>query len=175
MRHREKRKYAAVRWPVVLLLLLGLLAGGVSAYLLLSAEEPVTNSFSTDAHPVITVNGYRVTVDSANYPVYLRAAVVVNWKTADGGVLAVVPTGYDLDISDEWKLHDGFYYYPDPVWPGDVLPPVIESLTAPAQGQPGFQADCTLAAELSVQAVQAVGSADDGKTAAEDAWDIALP
>lgn len=167
-----RKKYPPVFWIMLILALLGATFGGVSAYLSHSTQTPVTNSFSTDAHPVITVDGYFVTVQSSNYPVYLRAAVVPNWVTESGNYLAAVPVNYDLVIADGWDYRDdGFYYYHQPVYPNPSQPiPVIKSLTPPSEGNAGYQAGCRLVADLSVQAVQAVGYTDDGKIAVEDAW-----
>ena len=168
----RRKKYTPVVWIVLILGLLGISFGGVRAYLFLSAQEQVTNTFSVDDHPEVTVGeGYSVAVN-ANYPVYLRAAVVLNWKTANDKLLAVVPSGYTLET--QWIYHDGFYYYPAPVYPTDQdIPPVIDSLTAPGEGQAGYQADCLLIADVAVQAVQAVGSTDSGDIpAVRDAWGV---
>lgn len=175
--HREKyqfreKKYALVVWTVLILGLLGISFGGVRAYLFLSAQNQVTNTFSVDGHPEVTIgDGYSVAV-RADYPVYLRAAVVLNWKTADDRLLAVVPSGYTLET--QWIYHNGFYYYPEPVYSTDQdIPPVIDSLTAPGVGQAGYQAGCTLIADVAVQAVQAVGSTDSGDIpAVRDAWGV---
>lgn len=143
-----------------------------AAYVMTSVS--IVNSFSTDINPVIAVDAdYTVSVTSSTYPVYLRAAVVVYWKTMNENILAEAPSGYTLETSDEWKFHNGFYYYCQPVQVGSDIPPVSTKLVAPVEGQSGYQVGCTLVADLSVQAVQAVGTVDNGSlTAVEQAWGV---
>ena len=136
-KYQTKRKSYAI-WIILSIAILSVSFGGARAYLLHSSDEPLVNSFSTDINPVITVDDdYSVSVTSSAYPVYLRAAVVVYWRTVNENVLADVPSGYTLETSDEWKFHNGFYYYCQPVQVGSDIPPVITKLVAPVEGQSG--------------------------------------
>ena len=175
MRHskEQNRNPFPILRVILILALLTVSVGGVRAYLLHS-DEVVSNSFVVDSHPSITVNtDYRVTISNTAYPVYLRAAVVVNWKDAEGHILATVPTGYkltpgkDTQTGAAWVQHsDGFYYYNKAVNSEEETLPVIAPLT-------GIQDNYTLVADVAVQAIQAVGTTDaDGKDAVFDAWGI---
>lgn len=160
-----------VFWTVLLLALLCSSVGGVWAYLLHS-DDKVTNTFTVDSDPVISIStNHQVTVSNTAYPVYLRAAVVVNWKNGTDNVLATVPTGYTLTAGDGWVLHDdGFYYYNKAVVNNESTSAVI-TLTPPADEQTGY----TLVADVAVQAIQALGTTDEGDTpAVTDAWGIGV-
>ena len=172
----EKRKGSRLLWVLLLLALLTVSAGGVRAYLLHSGDA-VTNEFQVESDPKISINStYEVTVSNTAYPVYLRAAVVVNWKDTEGHILATVPTGYTLTPSKDaktgaaWVKHtDGFYYYTKSVITGEDIPPVI-TLSPPSVEQEGY----TLVADVAVQAIQAIGTTDGAAPvdAVKDAWGI---
>ena len=90
--HKRKNRFPAVLLAVLILAVMGASFGGVRAYLSHSGGE-VNNSFTTEKHPTIAVSDdYEVTVSNTDYAVYLRAAVVVNWKsTTNNNLLAAVP------------------------------------------------------------------------------------
>lgn len=176
MGHRtENNKKKQILWAAALLVLLTLSVSGVRAYLLHS--DQVSNTLTVDSHPIISIGkNHVVTVSDTAYPVYLRAAVVVNWKDADGKILATVPSGYTLTPGKDTKTgatwvknnEDGFYYYTKSVLAGETIPPVI-TLTPPSVEQEGY----TLVADVAVQAIQAIGTTDtDEKYAVENAWGI---
>lgn len=162
------RKISPLLLVLLVLALMSTTFGGVWAYLSHSAE-PVSNTFTTDTDPVISVDsGYKVSVSNTQYPVYLRAAVVVNWKSADNSsvIMSVPVEGVDYKISGDWSKLDGnFYYYKQAVTSGTVDTPIVTLL--------GTKTGYTLVADVAVQAVQAIGKTDDGsKSAVEDAWGI---
>lgn len=171
MRHGkyQKRTISPAIWIVLILAVLGMSFGGARAYLSHTGGE-VENSFTTEVHPTITVSDdYKVTVSNTNYAVYLRAAVVVNWKSeGTGNLLAALPAaGTDYTVGRDWVKHDGFYYYKQAVTNGEINSPVV-SLTASTKD--GY----TLIADVAVQAIQAVGQTDDATPidAVEQAWGI---
>ena len=164
----RRRRMFPVFWILLILALMGTAFGGVWAYLSLSAE-PVSNTFAPDTDPVVSVDGgYQVTVSNTQYAVYLRAAVVVNWKSTDNGsvIFSKPVEGVDYKVNGDWSKLDGdFYYYKEAVTNGTIDAPIV-TLT-------GIKTGYTLVADVAVQAVQAIGQTDDGtKSAVEDAWGI---
>ena len=171
MRHGkyQKRTISPAIWIVLILAVLGMSFGGARAYLSHAGGE-VENSFTTEVHPTITVSDdYKVTVSNTNYAVYLRAAVVVNWKSeGTGNLLAALPAaGTDYTVGSDWVKQGGFYYYKQAVTNGEINSPVV-SLTASTKD--GY----TLIADVAVQAIQAVGQTDSDSPvdAVFDAWGI---
>jgi len=158
-------------WLILILLLLGSTVGGVSAYLSASSND-LKNEFQVDEPPKITVTGNSITVEDPGYAVYLRAAVMVNWKnTSNGNLLAEVPTegtDYNLSLGTNWFLHtDGFYYYKGVINNGisETIPITLTTISS----KDGY----ALTIQIAAQTVQAVGTTDTGdKDAVEDAWGI---
>lgn len=173
MRHNQsqnpRRKASPALWGILLLAALGMSFGGTKAYLSYSAG-PVPNRFTADVHPTISVSDdYKVTVSNTAYGVYLRAAVVVNWKSTDGNsILAAMPKeGTDYTVDGAWeKLDENFYYYNQVVTNGTIDAPIV-TLS-------GTKSGYTLVANIAVQAVQAVGQTDedDPQDAVFNAWNI---
>lgn len=163
-----KRKLAPALMVILIFAALVLPFGGVWAYLLHSAGS-VSNSFTVDVNPTISVDDtYKVTVSNTQYPVYLRAAVVVSWKSTTGGkLLAAMPVeGADYQVNTSWEKRDGsFYYYTEVVDNGTIDEPLV-TLSGSKDGY-------TLVADIAVQAVQAIGTVDDATTpAVQDAWGV---
>ena len=170
---KRKNRFPAVLLAVLILAVMGASFGGVRAYLSHSGGE-VNNSFTTEKHPTLTVdNDYRVTVSNTDYAVYLRAAVVVNWKSTSGdNILAEMPaegTDYKLNLSEGWHKRDGnFYYYDQAVSTATPTPPILS--LEPLTTKTGY----TLVADVAVQAIQAVGQTDGNNPvdAVHAAWGI---
>ena len=122
----------------------------------------------------------KIAVGETKYPVYVRAELVFNWQEKDkqDGVVyfnqPVEGKDYTLTINEsKWELkEDGYYYYKDPV----ASKGVTESLITEFQLiNPSLDENYALSVRILAQTVQAVGHTDDnGKSAAEDAWNIAL-
>ena len=112
-------------------------------------------------------------VGDTDYPVYVRAAIVITWQNKDGIVYFSKPdpdSDYSIDLNlNDWELRtDGFYYYKSSVASGGSTSILINSCTqtndAPVDGY-------TLSVEILVQTVQAVGSTDgENGTPETDAW-----
>lgn len=113
-----------------LALILAITIGGSIAYLLASTEE-VSNTFTaatltTEIDEEIdgnVKNNVKV-INKGNIDAYIRAVVVITWQNEEGEVWGTKPVeGMDYEITwtcDNWfKASDGFYYYKDPVAPGD--------------------------------------------------------
>lgn len=176
---REQQNTATKRtspllWLILILLLLGSTVGGVSAYLSASSNE-LKNEFQVDKPPTVTVTDNSITVEDPGYAVYLRAAVVVNWKsTTTGNLLAEIPQegegkDYTLTAGDGWFKHsDGFYYYKGVIDNGisETIPITLTTISS----KDGY----ALTIQIAAQTVQAVGTTDgaDPIDAVVDAWGI---
>lgn len=177
-----KRK--AVIGLLVCIFVLIVSAGFAIAYLS-ATTDAVTNTFeeATASNPSVSEtfsnnikSDVRIDIGSPGYAVYVRAALVINWKeSANGSVLGTAPelgTDYSLTLGDEWvKAEDGFYYYLSPISSGKTPALIVECkplVDAPEEG-------CALNVEIIAQTVQAVGETDDGTAlAVEDAWGIEI-
>ena len=168
-KYQNKRKPFPIL-PVVLiaLLVVALTSGGAVAYLAKSAD-PVTNTFKMAPDPTLTVNADNsVTVGNIGYAVYLRAAVVPNWKNGNN-VIAVSPDKFTVTKGTDWFHHsDGFYYYTKPISNGTTSP--ICTVTGDNPG------NYTLSVDIAVQAIQALGTTDRTPeiSAVLDAWGIPI-
>ena len=97
---------------------------------------------------------------SEDYPVYVRAAVAVNWKMAEGVVYAQkVEKGvdYSFDSDGKWFFcaSDGFYYYTDPVAEDGEASDLIKLFSVTGEAPEG----CTLSVTVVTQTIQAAGGA----------------
>ena len=165
-----KRKNVPVIAILLLIALLGAATGGVVAYLSTSTDS-VTNEFSQALAPVVAVQeNNSIKIEDPGYAVYLRAAVVVNWKN-DDHILAEIPkenTDYTITPGNGWKKIDSFYYYQSAVMSETTTSPVVQ--VTKIKEKKGYDLEVNVA----VQAVQAVGTTDNSpeKSAVEDAWGI---
>ena len=132
-------------------------------------------------------------VGTTEYPVYVRAAIVITWQDEKGVVYYKAPVppvdkdgnanenpDYSISLNlDDWTLGpDGFYYYNEVVQSGGNTTNLINKckqlLPAPVDGY-------TLSVEIIVQTIQAVGYTD-GEDNTDDendegkipAWDDAM-
>lgn len=170
---------------VTAVILLAASTGSVLAYLSLTTEE-TKNTFVPAKAPSLAIaetfdgtekKNVSIEVNAPGYSVYVRAAIVVTWKDADGNVWNIAPdaaTDYLLTLGDPWqKASDGFYYYPLPVYPGETLPELIQSCTLRENVTPPPGYDLNV--EILSQTVQAPGYTDSSSTpAVTDAWNIAV-
>lgn len=169
---------------VALLMILGI--GSTLAFLIDSAG-PVENKFEPSRVTCEVLEGEngdtfdgetkeKVRIkNTGDTPAYIRAAIVVTWKDAEGNVLGQMPelgTDYewDLNTTDWTKGDDGFYYYRSKDDPIEVAPDgetdylitncqLAEGVTAPA----GYG----LNVEIICSAIQA---GQNGPDAAYNAW-----
>lgn len=171
--YRKKRKSStAILLLILVFLLLCAVTGGVAAYLSASSE-PVSNQFDVQSHPNLTVNSDNsITVSGTPYAVYIRAAVVVNWKTGSGSIVADMPvqgTDYNQTIGSGWEKKGDFYYYNSP-----ILGAQQSTTTSPVVTVTPITSsdDRTLSVTVVAQAIQAVGEMDDGTKAVVEAWGV---
>lgn len=156
---KKKNRYIAI--ILVLILVLGLMIGGVSAYLSMSSD--LTNDFEQAESPSVVVSGTSVTVDPKGYAVYLRVAIDAAWEL-DGVLLPEEPTAYA--VAEDWKEIDGFYYYPGVIKGSDPVTVIPVSYSAATKD--GYN----LVVHVAAQVVQAVGETDGGMPAVQEAWGV---
>ena len=117
------------------LLLLGSVLG-VIAYM--QAQSHISNTFTVAVMKLDineTFNGSEKSdvkvLNQGDVSAYLRAAVVVNWKDADGNILSPIPEkdkDYSITMGDGWtKGSDGYWYCKSSVAVGDTSPVLIEN------------------------------------------------
>ena len=186
---RKKRTMPLASWVLILMAVLSLSTGAVVAYLAASTGA-VTNTFTAaqSKNPVIletmsenelTKSNVAVSPNNPGYAVYIRAAVLINWKnTENGNVLAKAPVegiDYEVDKGDSgWFEHGGFYYYTDMISDAaevnDQTGNLIDSITVK---NPAPEDGYTLNVEIITQTIQALGTTDDGDIpAVQNAWGI---
>ena len=182
----RKVRIPLISWALVLLAVLGLSIGGVVAYLstyTASVENTFTKDTSTDPSVVETFENnvktdVKVDVGDPGYAVYVRAAVVVTWKSSkDGNVLGKAPvagTDYTIEFGDDWKYYNGFYYYKTAVNADETNNLIVSCTPADGKTPEGY----SLNVEIIAQTIQALGQTDgnsDGtgvEDAVKNAWGI---
>lgn len=164
---------------VALLLLVG--SGSTLAYLFTNTDS-VKNTFTPaqvscavvendQAYTSNTVNitnnnKSNVTIkNTSNVPAYIRAAIVVTWKKADGTVYAVSPKAseYHLEIGTDWTKSGDFYYFKSDVDADHSTSALIISAYQNSNAPTGYY----LSIEIVAEAIQAEGM---GVTSALNAW-----
>lgn len=171
----SRRKMTPVYWVTLFLIIMIAPFSGVRAYLSL-ASQPVENHLKADDQPQIdmskqvTESGYVIAVSSkAEYAVYLRAAVVVNWKNNSTNTVLPAKDGeYSLMYDeDKWRQNsDGYIYYTDMVM--NETPITVVTVNGSKEGY-------SLEVNVAVQSIQALGTTDtDNVPAVTKAWGIAV-
>lgn len=173
-----KKSKKTILMLVSLAVLLFALVGTTLAYLTTSTK-PVVNTFTPTSVPIEidenlkdSVKEYVKVKNTGNIDAYVRVAVVVTWKDAEGNVSATVPVkGKDYDWQDgdvNWKVHtDGFYYYTQKVAAGGTT----ENLFTNCQLKTGVTPPkgYNLSVEILAQSIQAVPV-----TAVQQAWGVTI-
>lgn len=147
-----------------ILLVLALAVGGTVAYIIAQSDE-ITNIFSPSQVlcQVIDHDDGTFTVKNAgDVEAYLRAAVVVNWESAENEAYWQNPA---FTVSgDGWNLGtDGYYYYSAPV-PADTAAPVPITVTVTA-GQTAPETGYTVTVQVLGEAIQS-----EPAEAVQNAW-----
>ena len=169
-------------------LLLLTAAGSTLAYLV-DDSTTITNTFiPTKVACAVVENGQAYTASAVSVasksdvtiqntgtiPAYIRASILVSWKSADGIVYAAKPRegathDYTLRINtDDWTKQGGYYYHNSDVSPDLFTEVLIESVQQYSDGPVG--ADGTqyyLSVEIVAEAIQADGM---GAATAQAAW-----
>ena len=116
----------------------------------------------------------KIEVGKTNYPVYVRAAIIVNWQEAgnDNGPYYFEPPkpeDYELVINDaKWIKYGDYYYYTEPVESDGTTDTLIVSCKPK---NPAPDDNYSLSVTITAQTVQAVGRTDnDTQSAVLNAW-----
>lgn len=146
----KKKRRSLLLGVLIVMLLIGMTVGGVSAYLSMSATETSTFTNAEDPKPpTVSVNGTSVTVTPNGYAVYLRVAVDADCMSGND----IVPEEPSLEKnfdSQHWVTDGNFYYYKQPIT-GKISLAIPVSATHDT-----YETKINVAAQL----VQAVGKTD---------------
>ncbi len=165
------KKYHIRSGRLLLLALLIISATTVSVLALFLKSTPETKNTFTAAvsvNPEITElfeenlkEDACVKITDKGYPVYVRCAVVINWKDENGNIHIENPvenTDYILEAGENWtKMNDGFYYYNTPIQTGETAPLIIKCEPVGNPPDPAYK----LSVNIISQTIQAVGSTDE--------------
>lgn len=159
--------------PIVLILMI--VIGGTIAFL--TTQNSIENSFVLgQVKPEIKENfnsANKVKEDvyvknSGNVPIFVRTAIIINWKDKEGRVLDL-PPAKDVDYSisfstsTNWiKSQDGYYYYKNALDVNDDTDILIEECIQTREYE-----DRTLEVNIIVQGIQA-----EPANAVEEAWGV---
>lgn len=141
----QKPRKRAVRMnkTAILLLAVILLAGaviGTTVAYLTTNTDSITNTFEY-AQVSCRVDeqfNYKAKYDvkitnTSNIDAYIRAKIVINWRDADGKVVASVPEGYSRQIDglpgNGWVEQNGYYYWTKPVAENESTGCLLKSCT----------------------------------------------
>ena len=133
--------------------------GGTVAYLV-AKTDPVTNTFEpgkvscdieeTFDSPYTEKKEVKVK-NTGNTDAYIRAAIIVTWKSGKD-IVATVPvkdTDYEISIGNNWtEGDDGYYYYKGSVAPHVQTSNLINTCTVKSNG------NYTLSVEILADAIQ---------------------
>ena len=173
----NRKKGILLLTAAVLILVCGV--GGTLAYLI-TQTAPVTNTF-TPAHVtsqvVETMNGTTksdVSIkNTGNVSAYIRAAIVITWKNADGKVLAEVPqesVDYTLSINTSgWKKQGDYYYCTMVGSPNTQTSVLINSCTV-IKAKEGY----SLCVDVLAQAIQSSPNTVESSTWNSDVTNLAI-
>lgn len=191
-RKRANRRKAKIFLTSVALA--GILAAGSTVAWLADETTGVTNTFATSEVATAidekrsgeTKSEVKVK-NTGDIDAYIRAAVVVTWQDASGNVYGKAPVeGADYSITwstDEsdgeegrWLEDGGFYYWSNPVAPGEFTGELIDVCSYSANAPEGY----FLNVEIIGSGIQADGTASSGEVGAvgkapvEIAWGVTL-
>ena len=135
----------------------------------------VSDTVSADADGNFYKSNVVITVGSNDYPVFVRANLVVTWQDSEGEIYGQPPVpGKDYSIEyngTDWTLgKDGYYYFNKAVQSGGSTEPLIGSnqkLKQIGTAPNGY----TMHVEVCAETIQAVGTSGN-KTAVMNAWGV---
>ena len=174
---KGKRRMVAA---LALALILICTVGGTLAYVF-THSGPVENKFTpSKVTTAVVENGKEYTNNSVSVTekkdvkikntgdtaAYIRAAIVVTWKKADGTVYAMKPQAgdYNIAMGSNWTKSGEYYYYNGTVAPDKMTSALINSCTPVAGKAPeGY----SLSVEIVASGIQSTGM---GATSVQDAW-----
>ena len=160
------RVYRTAVLLIAVLLLVSTAVGSTAAFLV-TKTKPVVEDFAyAQVSCQVTRSGSALGVkNTGTAQAYIRASYAVNWLDGEGIIAAVTPEGYSCDLEKgiQWEEGgDGYFYYTDPVDPGDEAPSLLTcSVSCPEDPE------YTLSVEVVAEAIQS-----NPAEAAEDAWGV---
>ena len=159
------RVYRTAVLLIAVLLLITTAVGSTAAFLV-TKTEPVEEAFAY-AQVSCQVTDTMGVKNTGTAQAYIRASYAVNWRLdGEESIAAAVPEGYSCALAEnpQWeKGGDGYFYYPDPVAPGDEAPSLLTcSVSCP-------EAEYTLSVEVVAEAIQSTPA-----EAAEEAWGVTV-
>ena len=126
----------AVAFLVLTVVLSVAAVGSTLAYIIVKTNS-LENQF-TPPNIDIEIAGDEI-ANRGDIPVYVRAAIVVNWVDAEGNILSATPELEELTLGEGWKKgSDGFYYYTSALAVGTTAPKLIASITPPTSTPDGY-------------------------------------
>ena len=162
---RGPRVYRTAVLLIAVILLITTAVGSTAAFLV-TKTEPVVEAFAY-AQVSCQVTDALAVQNTGTAQAYIRASYAVNWRDVNGNIAAVTPEGYscDLDPQDAWvEGGDGYFYYPDPVDPGDETPSLLTCGVSRPENP-----EYTLSVEVVAEAIQSTPA-----EAAEEAWGVTV-
>ena len=160
-------KWSGKKAVILLILTVALALGAVGGTLafIVTYTHSLTNVF-TPANLDISITGEKIK-NTGDVPMYVRAAVVVNWVDENAIVANAPKVGENYDYTIEFntdggwfQASDGFWYYKDPLPAGDSAPELIKGVT-----QKNTTSSYTLSVEILSAGIQAAPT-----EAVEKAW-----
>ena len=153
-------------WAIVVCLMVLLVAAGTTVAYLMSADNPVDNTFipanvscrveetfSEGANVKENVSVRNI----GNIPAYIRVTVVVNWVHGQTGAIHADAPRLGVDYTMEmaqggWMQgSDGYWYYPNAVQPDALTGELISRVTCIQNGPEGYR----LGVQILASAIQA--------------------
>ena len=152
-------------WHLLIVLLL-IVISITTAYLL--TKSSLENAFVVGkvAPEIIEKEDVKIK-NSGNVPIYVKVAIIVSWKDANGTIVETEPvenTDYSIDFStsENWLYSNGYYYYKKPLAVNEVTDVLVNEYVQLKEYD-----DKTLYVDIAVQAIQA-----EPEKAVEEAWGI---
>ena len=177
---KPRRRKVRMNKTAILLLAVILLAGaviGTTVAYLTTNTDSITNTFEyaqVSCRVDETFNGntkenVKIT-NTSNIDAYIRAKVVINWRDADGNIVASVPQGYRYKFEglpgDNWVQQGGYYYYKNPVAENESTGNLLTTCTWERPNNPQY----FLSVEIIASAIQSQPA-----SAVQQAWGVTYP
>lgn len=161
------RVYRTAVLLIAVLLLITTAVGSTAAFLV-TKTDPVVEDFAY-AQVSCQVTDTLAVQNTGTAQAYIRASYAVNWLDGDGHIAAAAPEGYSCDLVENpqgaWvEGGDGYFYYPDPVAPGDETPSLLTCGVSRPENP-----EYTLSVEVVAEAIQS-----NPAEAAEEAWGVTV-
>ena len=163
---------------LAVILLAGAVIGTTVAYLTTNTDS-ITNTFEYAQVTCKVEEKFDGTTKSnvqikntGNIPAYIRATYVVNWLDRNGNIVPTPSgvTGYSVDYtgatSGKWISMGGYYYYTEPVEPGQSTEGSLVGYTVTYPKDHEY----TLQVEIIASAIQSQPA-----SAVQEAWGVTYP